>query len=282
MSAFAPTFEIEPFPVELERARAGVTRAPRGGGSKPVPRPPYGPHWPHWPAWRRRRDVGLRDSLVGPSYAPEPDGTERPPAGESLPSPPSEYVRWVQDTLNRVLGGSFAVDGVMTGAVRRWIRVFQRKNRLPVSGYIGPDTEAALRRAAREGEQGELEFEWELSGDALTAENALSAAKAVPVAAALKSLGKEKVPGLYRFHASNGRFYTGMAIDLRRRIVQHLWCLSHFGKSARGFRLALHRLPNLTEKQIRALESAINEHHRNNSNRLNKVTELEVLELSEI
>ena len=216
--------------------------------------------------------------MDAPTYAPESDSED--PA----PSAPSEYVRWVQDTLNRALGISLAVDGVMTRSVRNWIRAFQRRNRLPVSGYIGPDTEAALRHAAGEDGQGELGSEWEfeLTGNAQTAENALAAAKAAPVASALQSLGKARIPGLYRFHAPDGRFYTGMAVDLRRRIVQHMWCLSHFGKSARGYRLALYRMPGMTEAQIRALERAINAHHQNDDKRLNKVTELEVLELNDI
>ena len=276
MNTFVPTFEIVPFGLELERGRTGGTRAPRSIGTKPRPRPPQGPYRP---AWRRRRDAG-----GGASYPWGTDGTEPAPADEpAAPTPASsEHVRWVQDTLNRSLGSSLAVDGVMTRAVRRWVRVFQRRNGLPVSGYIGPDTEAALRRAARDGEPGESEFEWELSGDALTAENALSAAQAVPVASALKSLGRTKVAGLYRFHASGGRFYTGISTDIRRRIVQHLWCLSHFGKSARSYRLALYPLPGATQQQVRVLERAINEHHKDNANRLNKVTELEVLELGEI
>jgi predicted GIY-YIG superfamily endonuclease len=197
----------------------------------------------------------------------------------------SEYVSWVQDTLNSALGMSLAVDGVMTGSLRRWIRVFQRQNRLPVSGFIGPDTEAALRRVRRDGEQREFEFEWELSGAALTAENALAASKAVPVESALKtlkSLGKDKIAGLYRFHTSTGKFYTGKAVDLRRRIIQHMWCLSHFGKTTRGMRLALYIMKDTPEAQVRALEKKINEHHKDNGNRLNKVTELEVLELNEI
>jgi predicted GIY-YIG superfamily endonuclease len=275
MSMFAPTFEIVPFGLELERGRGGGTQAPRSIRTKPGPRPPTGSYRP---PWRRRRDV-----LGGSGYGWGVDGTEPPAADEPVAPASSEHVRWVQDTLNRALGSSLAVDGVMTRAVRRWIRVFQRRNRLPVSGYIGPDTEAALRRAGRDGEPGESEFEWELSGDALTAESALSAARAVPVASALKSLGsRTKVAGLYRFHASGGRFYTGMTMDLRRRIQEHLWCLSHFGKSPRSYRLALYPMPGATQQQVRALERAINEHHKDNANRLNKVTELEVLELGEI
>ena len=39
------------------------------------------------------------------------------------------------------MGSRLPIDGVMSAAVRSAIRDFQRKNRLPVSGYIGPDTD---------------------------------------------------------------------------------------------------------------------------------------------
>ena len=173
--------------------------------------------------------------------------------GEPVRPGGSEYVRWVQDTLNTALGTTLAIDGVMTNALRKWIRVFQRRSRLPVSGFIGPDTESALRRVWRDSEQREFEFEWELSGEAPTAENALGVANAKPVELALKSLGKQKIAGLYRFHTSTGKFYTGKAIDLRRRLIQHMWCLSHFGKTARGMKLALYLMKDATDTQVRAL-----------------------------
>ena len=165
--------------------------------------------------------------------------------------------------------------------------MFQRQSRLPVSGFIGPDTEAALRRVRRETEQREFEFELELSGDALTADNALAMSRAVPIASALKSLralGTGKIAGLYRFYTSAGKFYTGMSMDLRPRILQHMWCLSHLGRTTRGFKLALYPMKGFTDAQIRPLEKRINEHHLKNSEGkvLNKVTELEVLELNEI
>jgi predicted GIY-YIG superfamily endonuclease len=169
----------------------------------------------------------------------------------------------------------------MSDAVRDAIRDFQRKNQLPVSGYIGPDTESALRRVGADSQGGELEFEWvsELSGDALTTDTALSQSRAQPIRFVLKSLGKQPVPGLYRFFTADGRFYTGMAIDLRRRIIQHLWCLSHFGVGTKNHRLVLYRMPGKTSDQIRVIEVAINRYNKNNALRLNKTTELEFLEL---
>src|SRR5262245_28025731 len=98
MSTFAPMFETETSALELE-TRGRPRAAPRAIRGKPAPRPPYGPHWPHWAPWRKRRVIGPRYSLLGPSYAPEPDGTEPGAPRDQQQSASSEYVRWVQDTL---------------------------------------------------------------------------------------------------------------------------------------------------------------------------------------
>ena len=71
------------------------------------------------------------------------------PAGQSAPAPASgapnsEYVRWVQDALNRVMGAQLPTDGIMTAEVRSAISGFQQQSGLPVSGIVGPDTERAL------------------------------------------------------------------------------------------------------------------------------------------
>ena len=68
----------------------------------------------------------------------------------------SEYVRWVQETLNRALGLRLIVDGIMNRETRSAVRMFQERKRLPVTGLVGPDTEEALRA---EGGQAAAEFE---------------------------------------------------------------------------------------------------------------------------
>lgn len=56
----------------------------------------------------------------------------------------SDYIRWVQESLNKILGLRLAVDGVIGPQTRSTIRSFQRQKRLRVDGEVGAQTEAAL------------------------------------------------------------------------------------------------------------------------------------------
>jgi len=284
MSMTGEIFEIEPFRHEIEGEKpSAALRAARGRSVAPK----------SWPSFRKRRTLRAPSAYGGSGgYAPTGDAE---PAAEPQPASAasSEHVRWLQSTLNRAIGTALPIDGAMSAAVRDAIRDFQRKNRLPVSGYIGPDTDAALRRVDGGSEIGELELEWELelTPDARTAESALGKTRAKPIGAVLRQLRAQEastgkpVPGLYRFFAEDNRFYTGMAAkDLRRRILQHAWCLSHLGIAKRNYRLALYPMSGKNRDQIRAIEIAINQHHRNKNPHLllNAQTELEFLELSNL
>ncbi len=55
-----------------------------------------------------------------------------------------EYVRWVQRSLNRIMGLRLTVDGVLGPATRSSIRDFQQRSGLMVDGAVGPQTEQAL------------------------------------------------------------------------------------------------------------------------------------------
>ena len=161
MSMRGEIFEIEPFRHELE----GEARGARGAGGAPrTPRGPRAASKP-WPSFRQRR-IRRTPSIYGGwgGYAPV---TAAEPQAEPEPASaaPSEHVRWLQSTLNRAIGSRLPIDGIMSAAVRDAIRDFQRKNRLPVSGYIGPDTDAALRRVDGGAEIGELEFETRIRVD---------------------------------------------------------------------------------------------------------------------
>jgi len=83
-----------------------------------------------------------------PSAYPEFEvlGTELevsgPPTGADRNSP--DYIRWVQGSLNQIMGLRLAVDGIMGPATRSAIRSFQQKQGLAADGIAGPKTKAAL------------------------------------------------------------------------------------------------------------------------------------------
>lgn len=70
---------------------------------------------------------------------------EGPPVGVSRSSP--TYVRWVQESLNRILGLNLKADGIMGPQTRSALRSFQQDQSLKTDGIVGPTTEAALKRA---------------------------------------------------------------------------------------------------------------------------------------
>ena len=63
--------------------------------------------------------------------------------GEASRSSP-DYIRWVQSSLNRVMGLRLAVDGILGPVTRSAVRNFQQRKGLAVDGIVGPKTEAAL------------------------------------------------------------------------------------------------------------------------------------------
>ena len=58
-----------------------------------------------------------------------------------------EYIRWLQRSLNLLLGTRLDVDGVMGQRTHNVIRSFQRQVGIGVDGIVGPQTEDALIKA---------------------------------------------------------------------------------------------------------------------------------------
>jgi len=58
-----------------------------------------------------------------------------------------DYIRWVQRSLNSLLGLNLKVDGIMGPQTRSAIRSFQQKQGLVADGVVGANTEAALIKA---------------------------------------------------------------------------------------------------------------------------------------
>jgi hypothetical protein len=68
---------------------------------------------------------------------------------------PSELARWTQSCLNRALGLSLPITGLLDPATRDAVRRLQAREMLPVDGIMGPPTQAALGAACARGPGGE-------------------------------------------------------------------------------------------------------------------------------
>ncbi|MBI5567205.1 MAG: peptidoglycan-binding protein [Chloroflexi bacterium] len=58
-----------------------------------------------------------------------------------------DYIMWVQQSLNRIMGLRLAVDGISGTQTRSAVRSFQQQRGLAVDGIVGPQTEQALSAA---------------------------------------------------------------------------------------------------------------------------------------
>lgn len=64
---------------------------------------------------------------------------------EAIESNPDPNVRWLQTALNRAIGASLVVDGLIGPATRDAVRRYQSARGLQVDGIVGPQTLQALR-----------------------------------------------------------------------------------------------------------------------------------------
>jgi V8-like Glu-specific endopeptidase len=58
-----------------------------------------------------------------------------------------EYIKWVQNSLNKILGLNLLVDGKAGTATKNAITAFQKQNGIDAIGTAGPKTEAAIKAA---------------------------------------------------------------------------------------------------------------------------------------
>lgn len=85
------------------------------------------------------QEHGLPTSGIGqPSTAPR---------GQRSSGRNREYIRWVQRSLNQIMGVRLVEDGKLGPKTRSAIRAFQKQKRLKVDGIVGPPTERALLAA---------------------------------------------------------------------------------------------------------------------------------------
>jgi len=123
---------------EVRRGRALPSRVARPPARVTRPRPPAArfPRLPKRPPPGRPQPSRPR-VIGGRRIALEP-----PPC--ICPAHGTEFVRWVQSSLNQIFGLNLTVNGVMNRATREALRRFQQEQGLQADGIAGPDTERAL------------------------------------------------------------------------------------------------------------------------------------------
>src|SRR5467141_1640957 len=55
-----------------------------------------------------------------------------------------DYIKWVQSSLNRIIGARLVVDGISGAKTHAAVQTFQRQQGLTADGIVGPVTEGAL------------------------------------------------------------------------------------------------------------------------------------------
>ena len=121
-------------------ARRGRARRPRSasGRRRGGPSPQRRPRYPQ-PPWRPGNEPSGGTAGSGAATASADRSlVERDERG-------SEYIRWAQDSLNRIFALRLPLDGIMSRETRSAVRMLQERHGLPVTGLIGPDTEQVLR-----------------------------------------------------------------------------------------------------------------------------------------
>lgn len=155
------------------------------------------------------------------------------------PQHKTEFVRWVQHSLNQVLGLQLPVSGVMNPETRSALRRFQKEHNLPQDGIAGPETEKALIDAktgsghappasdAELFEQFDSEYGWDSEEELPVSRPSARTATfryvkdfsgpAAECTAALTRAGKTKAEALTMINAQ-----IGVAITLLRKAATHL------------------------------------------------------------
>ncbi|HXH01995.1 MAG TPA: peptidoglycan-binding protein [Candidatus Competibacteraceae bacterium] len=93
-------------------------------------------HWEYNPPGTSLSELEEFDpfdtELAGPEWEAEIDRRSR------------EYIRWVQQSLSRIMGLRLDVDGIIGPKTRSAIRSFQQRQGLKADGIVGSQTESAL------------------------------------------------------------------------------------------------------------------------------------------
>ena len=122
-----------------------------------------------------------------------------------------EYIRWVQSSLNKLLGLALAVDGIKGPMTTSAVRSFQQRNGLIVDGLVGPQTEAALV-AAGAGSPPQI---GETPGSGTT-----------PASATINTALPASGPGFYSYTSADKRFGLPETIGALQAIAS-AWQRAH-------------------------------------------------------
>lgn len=97
---------------------------------------------------RRCTSMAVRKELEAESTFGEFESLElEAPGAWQSESAAGSHTRWVQSSLNQLLGTRLAVDGVGGAQTRAAVRSFQQKQGLQADGIAGPATAAAIKAA---------------------------------------------------------------------------------------------------------------------------------------
>jgi hypothetical protein len=149
MSSTMGAFEILPFRSigggQAEEIRRGGGAAMRMGAGKRYPSGATGSKrmMRHGP-WPPQHGPYRRFGGYAPAWGASTSVADNTQAAAGYPTP-SEQVRWVQFALNQVMNANLPTDGIASPEFRATLRDFQMRQGLPVSGFVGPDTIAALQ-----------------------------------------------------------------------------------------------------------------------------------------
>lgn len=78
---------------------------------------------------------------------PLPRGIRSTPTARTQPSTAPSYIRWVQESLNRLMGCGLAVDGIFGPLTKACLVRFQTMRMINADGVLGPQTDYEIRSA---------------------------------------------------------------------------------------------------------------------------------------
>jgi len=270
-------FEIVPFSLDADMEEIGRRSS---GGSRSFPQGRRGPSRMLGSTQSRLRRGPHRPLRgYGPGvWAPPPEGGLAPASG----AVPSEQIRWVQFMLNSALGANLPVDGLVSSDLRAALRDFQRRQGLPVSGFVGPDTIDPLKQTSGSEPSGELAGEeFDISDQMARSLDERLKRSSLHLTRRIVNTVPE-VRGLYRITWPGGSYYGRSEKNLRERLRDHITEVEQLGFSVSQTHLFTYaQMPRHERADVKIAEKKVTALHFNDPGNTNKrIGELEFLSFS--